>query len=1066
MAEQQTCSSCLAEKPLDDFKSKTGNQRKSNDADVSEPPVEDIHVPHFMRPTNASLRRIAPQRLSAQQFIQQTVEQSQQDTPLSSAPSFHFRGAHSQDSPQVAEARRRREQDRRAHRAARRAGEDVPPSQGLDTYIAEQEQEIPLFAQPPSFSTQAMSEAEHDIPPSAQQLPPSTPHAESQVSSTPDHLAVVSTYNFSTPDPLTAIPTRRQYQFCVSGVHEVLKTAFYDDHEIEHDICNSCRSQFVTSMDTDPSFHPVSNAASTQPQGPRKINRRPSRTAPHHDLHQPDPQYIPGETRILSQPALTETDWGYTTVFHNALQQQRMEWCVVCDEKWFNIRLTSDNTCARCLRADKDQDIPLYGVANNMHPGEMPDLPELSQTEEMLIARVHVFVEVRRVRGQNLEIILLRPVNASTDPRLQRQFIHDFRVRRERIIKWLTFLRLNRPGYRDIEISKEALNLLPLDGDVTDQIFNESLDPVQISDSTNTEVVEPPELSAVPDLLAQEDEMTAIRNQLQPEESHQQHMEFPLFRSTPIAEFTRSQPLLSWAFPTLFPRGEGEYIYPRQRTVSFGDYAKHLMKFHDGRFARHPRLRYVVFNTMMRQQANTKASFFVKQKIKDGREITADDLRLAFEDDTPEGEALLNSITRRSGMLRGIRPFWTNKHQHLKAMVKNIAADLHWADLMQHLPNFERAAIGQERIQIARDNLRDNPHIVAQWFWIRSNVFRKEVLDKRFNVIDNWNQFEWQGHGSVHNHGLYWVNGAPNSEVEPLSLELRQAFANFWGIHISALNPQPGQMVADTTERSPIQLEFADQKNTVGFLSRVANRVQRHVCSKKYCFRKEKGSDVVSCRFHFPHSIQTEPFVERAPGHQYHHFYSIRNDAMINAWNRCILMGWLANIDIAPGTGSRALLDYIAKYVSKVEKKTESYKDMMKGFLPKLNPQNPFLSAVSKMMNRLIGERDWSAQEVLHLLLDIPLQSASRICINVDCRPEEVHAAPFVPVEPEIEGDETVQRGFSVLEKYKRRPELFENLSYFTFLREFDFRNWRQIYRRDAPVRVLNYFPLYNSGCS
>ncbi|EED11572.1 hypothetical protein TSTA_008680 [Talaromyces stipitatus ATCC 10500] len=126
---------------------------KANEADVPEPPVEDTHVPHFMRPINASLRRIAPQCVSAQHFLQHTIEQSQQDTLSSSAPSFHFRGAHSQDTPQVAEARRRREQDRRAHRAARRAGEDVPPSQGLDTYIAQQEQENPPSTQPPPFST-------------------------------------------------------------------------------------------------------------------------------------------------------------------------------------------------------------------------------------------------------------------------------------------------------------------------------------------------------------------------------------------------------------------------------------------------------------------------------------------------------------------------------------------------------------------------------------------------------------------------------------------------------------------------------------------------------------------------------------------------------------------------------------------------------------------------------------------------------------------------------------------------------------------------------------------------
>jgi hypothetical protein len=96
-----------------------------------------------------------------------------------------------------------------------------------------------------------------------------------------------------------------------------------------------------------------------------------------------------------------------------------------------------------------------------MDPSGVPDhLLVLTQVEEMLIARVHVFLEVRQIRGQqykyighvinflrdigtvyrklpllprDLEIVLLRPTNSSTNPRLQRQFARDFRVRRQAI---------------------------------------------------------------------------------------------------------------------------------------------------------------------------------------------------------------------------------------------------------------------------------------------------------------------------------------------------------------------------------------------------------------------------------------------------------------------------------------------------------------------------------------------------------------------------------------------------------------------------------------------------------
>jgi hypothetical protein len=42
----------------------------------------------------------------------------------------------------------------------------------------------------------------------------------------------------------------------------------------------------------------------------------------------------------------------------------------------------------------------LYSGANEMDPGPMPlGLEQLTQIEEMLIARVHCFSEVRQVRG-------------------------------------------------------------------------------------------------------------------------------------------------------------------------------------------------------------------------------------------------------------------------------------------------------------------------------------------------------------------------------------------------------------------------------------------------------------------------------------------------------------------------------------------------------------------------------------------------------------------------------------------------------------------------------------------
>ena len=62
------------------------------------------------------------------------------------------------------------------------------------------------------------------------------------------------------------------------------------------------------------------------------------------------------------------------------------------------------------------------------------------------------------------------------------------------------------------------------------------------------------------------------------------------------------------AFPTLFPFGKDDVNERREIPISTETWAKHLLHFKDGRFGRHRRWRYVVFNTIMRQPASKQAN--------------------------------------------------------------------------------------------------------------------------------------------------------------------------------------------------------------------------------------------------------------------------------------------------------------------------------------------------------------------------------------------------------------------------------------------------------------------------
>jgi ATP-dependent DNA helicase PIF1 len=98
----------------------------------------------------------------------------------------------------------------------------------------------------------------------------------------------------------------------------------------------------------------------------------------------------------------------------------------------------------------------------------------------------------------------------------------------------------------------------------------------------------------------------------------------------------------------------------------------------------------------------------------------------------------------------------------------------------------------------------------------------------------------------------------------------------------------------------------------------------------------------------------------------------------------------MANTDVQPSMLLFAVLAYVAKYVSKLEVKSKSYKDLQGMILPYTNEQVPLLSFVSKMLNKLIGEWDWSAQEVSHILLQLPVQESSRSVVTLDCQPEQI----------------------------------------------------------------------------
>ncbi|EFY90645.1 ATP-dependent DNA helicase PIF1 [Metarhizium acridum CQMa 102] len=874
---------------------------------------------------------------------------------------------------------------------------------------------------------------------------------------------------------------------------------------------------------------PKKSQRQTRSSGPPRRYRSPVMIPPEESavFHAQDPVW----NGDLDACALTCRDKAILREFWTKLDNDQMQFCGRCQERWFQMKIDSDGICARCCRKDDKrgpEEPYFFSVDNQLDFGSVPtQLPQLTPTEESLIGRVHVHVNIMLVRGQQykyrghvvhflrevglvynqlpllpreLNTVLLRPSNTSSHANLSRQFTRQFRVRRQPVAIWLNYLRRHHPGYRCIVIDEERLSQLPQDGNVLDDIPQSQVEAAEVGPEEDEEAE--PDLedeAAVPDLLAKDTELDALRSILagEPEaeprlstsfqEQVQHELQLPNIRRTPINEFNRSHALLSSRPQACAPDGRADFVEPRLRSIDYKDYIEHAMRWHDGRFARHPTFRFVAFNTLMRSQARARSKYFVKQHDGSHEPLTREQLVQALEhSEDPEVQVLINSITRHAVPIRGTRPFWNRKRQDLEAYAYNLGcpgafitfspADLHWRSLYQHMPRYDEwlAASESERMGLSRQPLRQNPHIAAFHFYRRYCFFRDIVLSKKFNITDYWDRYEWQGRGSPHNHGLYWMENCPR--VDMVDEAARDVFARTWGFHITAINPKPSRTMPQG-EGNPLSVDPLSTEMTFLRLSQIVNRCQRHKCNTTYCLRVRKitgdlardmegaAADIEAanaanpewkCRFDFPRALRELAAVIGKEGKSYYVFEAARNDNLMNHFNPAIILGWLANIDISPFTSLQAVITYAAKYCSKSEKKTEPYCKLADQILPHTAHLQPLLSFSSRLMNKLIAERDYSAQEISHLLLNIPLQEGTRMVVSVDCRPLEQHARSY-------RVDEDVNETVGSYRRYLlERNDQHEDATYLEELQSYNLKTWRRL-AANAKKRVLSYFPRYRS---
>ena len=152
---------------------------------------------------------------------------------------------------------------------------------------------------------------------------------------------------------------------------------------------------------------------------------------------------------------------------------------------------------------------------------------------------------------------------------------------------------------------------------------------------------------------------------------------------------------------------------------------------------------------------------------------------------------------------------------------------------------------------------------------------------------------------------------------------------------------------------------------------------------------------------------------------------------MINSFNPVQLSEWRANVDMQYIVSRQRVLQYCTKYVTKSEPQSQSLKELFTSIVRGLKEGNSSLKAVQKLLINTVGERDYSAQETCHLVLQLPMLKGSRdfVILSLD---------GFRAIEDRLEEGQRAT-ALSIVDHYMASPNSphFNNMTLLEFARQY-----------------------------
>jgi len=195
----------------------------------------------------------------------------------------------------------------------------------------------------------------------------------------------------------------------------------------------------------------------------------------------------------------------------------------------------------------------------------------------------------------------------------------------------------------------------------------------------------------------------------------------------------------------------------------------------------------------------------------------------------------------------------------------------------------------------------------------------------------------------------------------------------------------------------------------------------------------------MECRFKFPIDLRESSSLIFENG--VWNFIPKRNDTLLQRHNPFITRVWRGNTDFSAITSKNAVLNYISKYASKGENASEAYSDVLRRFISSHENEDPAVTVIRQLLISSVAERNYSAQEIMHLIMGWPLFHASRTIVVLSIR-EDWHRFG--------------QARHQLLSCYPNRPENLDALTLYRFAKFYRSTGGRLVRRsKECIVRVV-----------